>query len=607
VVAALERHVEPDRGGLSGTMMDEQDQEYQPKLADYVATLRRRWPSAAVAFVVVVAIGAGVALLWPPVYRSMSTVLIEQQAIPEDLVRSTISSFADQRIQLIKQRVMTTVKLLEIIREHGLYADDFDSKPREVIIDRMRRDIKVATISADVVDPRSGQPMAATIAFTVAYDNRSPVLAARVANQLTSLFLQGNSETRREQAAEASTFLTEETKRLSDEMQTLEGRLAAFKEKNVEKLPELAQFNLQLANRTEDELAQVRRDRSAIQERRVLLRAQLAQLHPDRDTLAANGEAMLPPAERLRGLESYLSSIRGIYTADHPDVVRTEKSIAALRKQLGIEDDRAADDIERELADLRVERTALLDRYQPLHPDVVRLDRRIEAAEERLRTATATATPAAEARAPDNPAYLSVQSQIDIDEVELASLEQKERALKTKLADIERRIAETPGVERDFYAIARDLDNARRQHQEVSAKQMSAVVSQNLEMDSKGEHFTLIEPPLVPERPVAPNRWLIVALSVVLGLGASVGLIALREALDGSVRGARELEHLVGASPLGIIPLILTADERRAKGRQRVQLAAATTVAFVALVVLAHLFVAPLDVLWFAALRRFGV
>jgi uncharacterized protein involved in exopolysaccharide biosynthesis len=285
--------------------------------------------------------------------------------------------------------------------------------------------------------------------------------------------------------------------------------------------------------------------------------------------------------------------------------VRTEKSIAALRKQLGIEE-LGTEDLERELADLRTERAALLDRYQPLHPDVVRLDRRIEAAEEQLRApAEPVAAPAASA--PDNPAYLSVRSQIDIDDVELAALDQKEVTLRAKLTDLERRIAETPGVERDYYALARDIDNARRQHQEVSGKQMEAVVSQNLEMDSKGERFTPIEPPLVPERPVAPNRWLILGLAVVLALGGAVGVIALKEALDGSVRGTSELEHLVGAAPLGIIPMIVTTDEKRAKGRRRIGFAAATTAAVVTAVVLAHFFLAPLDVLWFMALRRFGV
>src|SRR5512139_815518 len=147
--------------------MDDQQYDFEWNLGDYLGALRRRALAATLTFVSVLVIGAVVAVAWPPTYRSTATILIEQQEIPQDLVRSTITSFADQRIQLINQRVMTTANLLEIIREHGLYADEFDRKPREVVIDRMRRDIHMDMISANVVDPRSGQPTTATIAFTV--------------------------------------------------------------------------------------------------------------------------------------------------------------------------------------------------------------------------------------------------------------------------------------------------------------------------------------------------------------------------------------------------------------------------------------------------------
>ena len=56
------------------------------------------------------------ALLLPPTYRSSATILIEQQEIPQDLVRSVITSFADQRVQVISQRVMTTQNLLSAHR-----------------------------------------------------------------------------------------------------------------------------------------------------------------------------------------------------------------------------------------------------------------------------------------------------------------------------------------------------------------------------------------------------------------------------------------------------------------------------------------------------------
>jgi uncharacterized protein involved in exopolysaccharide biosynthesis len=267
------------------------------------------------------------------------------------------------------------------------------------------------------------------------------------------------------------------------------------------------------------------------------------------------------------------------------------------------------ENLEQELKALREQRAALLDKYNEEHPDVVRLDRQISATTERLAAAPdnrSDADAAAPQRA-DNPIYVQFAAQRASADLELKSLTQKEAELRSKRAELENRLLQTPGVERDYHSLARDLESARLKYQEVNAKQMEAVVSQNLENGSKAERFSLIEPPLLPQRPIAPNRWLILALGAVLALVAGFGAVALREALDGSVRGPRELERLMNMLPLGIIPAILTPEEVLAKSRQRVRVTVATVGTLLALVVVAHFFVAPLDVLWFAALRRFGV
>jgi polysaccharide biosynthesis transport protein len=436
----------------------------------------------------------------------------------------------------------------------------------------------------------------------VGYDNRSPQLATQVANELTTLYLQQNSQTRRQQAAEASAFLAEETKRLSQEIATLEAKVADFKQANVDRLPELAALNQQFLNRAEQDLAEVKRQRSVLDERRGYLEAQLAQLSPSRETLAGDSAATLEPADRLRALESYLANVAGVYSDSHPDVVRTRNAIAALRAQLGVADS-GADDAEQELADLRTERAGLLTRYEAAHPDVVRLDRKIEAAKQRLEAARAG--PAAKPRA-TNPVYVQLQAQLAGDAAERESLVAKEGELSKKLDELEQRVAQTPVVERDYSALVRDLESARFKYQEVSAKQREAVVSQNLEMDAKAERFNLIEPPLMPERPVSPNRWLIVLLTAVLSIVAAVSGVAASEAFDGSVRGAADFERLLGIAPLGVIPAILTADDRWRGGKRRLQAAAAVAVATVVAIALVHVFVAPIDAIWFGALRRFG-
>jgi succinoglycan biosynthesis transport protein ExoP len=573
--------------------------------SDYIGVVRRRWKLAAVTAAVVLVVGLVISLSWPPTYRSTATILIEQQEIPQDLVRSTITSFADQRIQLINQRVMITSNLLDIIRQNGLYADDFDSKPREEIIERMRRDIHMDMVSANVLDPRNGQPTRATIAFTVGYDNRVAALAARVANQLTSLYLQQNSETRRQQAAEAVSFLGEEAQRLAGEISTYETRLAEFKQANRERLPELATLNQQFMNRAEEDLADVRRQRNLLDERRAYLEAQLAQLSPSRDAAGGSADMTMDPAERLRTLEAYLANVSGVYTESHPDVVRTRSMVAALRAQLGVSTATTAADVEQELAELRTTRDALLQRYEPQHPDVVRVESQIAATESRLsemQTKAAPPTPRA-----TNPVYMQLQSQLQSDSLQRQQLDAREGELHKRISELEERLAQTPGVERDYSALARGLESTRLKYQEVSTKQREAVVSQNLEMDAKSEHFSLIEPPLLPQRPISPNRFLILAAAFVLALVGAASGVALRELFDNSVKGPTDFERLLGVAPLGVIPAIFTTEDLRLRGRRRVQVVAATAVAVLVAIVLAHVFIAPLDALWFGALRRFGV
>src|SRR5215471_12320633 len=85
-------------------------------LRDRWLAVRRRMPLLLSLLLLLIAATTALAFLWPATYTSTGTILIEQQELPTDLVRSTISSFADQRLQVIKQRVMTTENLFAIIQ-----------------------------------------------------------------------------------------------------------------------------------------------------------------------------------------------------------------------------------------------------------------------------------------------------------------------------------------------------------------------------------------------------------------------------------------------------------------------------------------------------------
>ena len=158
-------------------------------LGDYLAILKRRRWQLIVPAVLIFAAAAAAALLLPPVYKSTATILVEQQEIPQDLVRTTVTSFAAERIQVISQRVMTTAKLGEIIERFNLYPDERRKVPLSDVVEKMREHIDLDMIDADVIDPRSGRASEATIAFTLGYQSDSPQLAQKVANEMVSLYL----------------------------------------------------------------------------------------------------------------------------------------------------------------------------------------------------------------------------------------------------------------------------------------------------------------------------------------------------------------------------------------------------------------------------------
>ena len=181
--------------------------------AQFEALRRRIWPMLGV-FVTVLVAAIAAAMLWPATYRSMGTILIEQQEVPLDFVRSAVTSYADERLEVISQRVMTSSNLLDIIEKHNLYADERGEMTREQLVERMRANVQRDMISADVIDPRGGGARKATIAFAVGFESDSPQVASRVANDLVTLYLQKNIETRKQLAAGTTSFLTEEAEKM---------------------------------------------------------------------------------------------------------------------------------------------------------------------------------------------------------------------------------------------------------------------------------------------------------------------------------------------------------------------------------------------------------
>lgn len=594
-------------------LMETETQEYYENtgknLKDYLATVWRRKFQIVIISTLLILLAIAFSLGLSSVFRSSSTILIEQQEIPQDLVRTTITSYADQRIQVISQRVMTSANLWKVIQKYDLYKEMREKKPRELVIKAMRDDISLDTLSAEVVDPRSGKPVQATIAFTLAYDSESPSLAQKVANELTSLFLKENVKSRTQMASDTLNFLQEEGRKLEQKIKFLEKNLAEFKEKNVNKLPELTQLNTQLMDRTERELYDVERDIRLLKERKIYLTSELSQLNPSSSILSEQGERVLSPAGRLKMIQAEYLRLSAVYSSEHPDILRMEKEIKGLEDEVGVTD--SSDHIKDQLVDLNNKLLEAQEQYSKNHPTVMRLrsvinELEIAYNEQQKNKKSNPSVYKADLEA-DNPAYIQLKTQLQAAESELLSQNKSAENLRDKLKLLENRLIETPQVERTYNELTRDYENAAMEYREIKAKQMDAQLAESMEIGRKGERFTLIEPPLLPEQPIKPNRIAILVLGVFASMVIGLGSAFLMDTIDGNLHGRKAVFNLLGEYPLSSIPYIMT-DAEVVRRSMLVKIGVVSVGAFLLLAMLVfHLLIMPLDTFGYVMMRRLGV
>jgi hypothetical protein len=202
---------------------------------------------------------------------------------------------------------------------------------------------------------------------------------------------------------------------------------------------------------------------------------------------------------------------------------------------------------------------------------------------------------------------MSIVTQIELGKQEAAGIKARTAEVRGRLAALNSRIQETPSVELAYRELVRDHENAVAKYQELRAKQMQAQVAVEMEKDSKGERFSLIEPPQYPEKATEPNRKKMLAMAMFGSVGSGVGAGYLAEMLYRSVTSPRVLSGLLEAPLLGVVPRV--ENEQQRARRRRLITIALVALAFLAVVALlaVHFLYMPLDTLWYVAMRRLGI
>jgi len=447
----------------------------------------------------------------PDRFRAETLILAAGQSMSESYVRNTVASdtTTKDRLPSISQQILSRPRLEKIIESLDLYADLRQTKPMEAAVEQMRDKIEIKTIEGSE-------------AFRVTYEAASPVVAMKVTEELAGLFIEENSKDRTALAAQTSAFLASQLEDARKRLVEQEKRLEAYRLKYGPELPTQLQSNLQVIQTTEARIQALNEGINRDRDRRLLVARQLADLTSEQGA-ADSGVALGVP---------------GTSTAAQLDTARAELGALELR-------------------------------LTPKHPDLLRARQQVADLEARVRAEAATSSEEARTRPPSAAEIAKRNKQKEL-EAEIESLDhqvaekvEEESEQRASLNMYQERVESVPTRESELVAITRDYDTLQGIYRSLLAKKEDSTIAEHLEQRQVIEQFKILDPPHLPERPFSPNRRLIDLGGALGGLLFGVVLAAFIEFFDKRVKIEADLRAVIDLPMLSMIPVIVTARERR--------------------------------------------
>ena len=299
-------------------------------LSSILGILKRRALYFLVPAILIMAGGSTVVMLLPAIYRSQATILVESQQIPSELVRSTVTALADERLQVIQQKTISRDNVLALAKKFSLFQNKTDISASE-LADMVRERVEIAQINLSKTGRRAATDKL-VITFTVSYEDENPQRAAGVANELVTSILTADAQARVTQAADTSRFLDEESKRLASSLAEVEDEISKLRLENSKSLPEKLSFNMSLNERLEKDITDIDRELQGIEESRRLLAFE------ENVRMTAGNGGFRPSdqsqtATRIEALKADIATKSAVYADSHPEMRALRGALAAMQAE----------------------------------------------------------------------------------------------------------------------------------------------------------------------------------------------------------------------------------------------------------------------------------
>jgi len=469
--------------------------------ADVKRILRRYWWIPTFMTLVMGGVGLTASLVLPKKYTSSTVVLVEQPTVPKDLIRPVITDDLNQRMASMKAQILSRSRLEMIINKFDLYGQQRSTTHIEDLVEKLK-----GSINVELIQPLTGSTNHEPPGFNVSVTFDNPQLAQQICQEITSAFMEQNTTLRVTNSNRVSQFLTQQLEDAKAKLDEQDQKLAQFKAEHLVSMPEQEQANLTLLGTMNSQLDATTQALTRAQEDQSL-----------NETLLNQQEA------------NWKATQTGQQNPETQD-----QELATLQEQL----------------------SALLAKYTPEHPDMVKLKAQIEDLKKRMGEAPPTKSSAASTQAAlrEPPSIQQLRAKIKQDEFNIADLTKRQAKIEEQIRGVQGRVQASPVVEQELKELTRNYQTASDIYNDLLRKRESSVMATDLEHQQEGETFRVVDSPSLPSTPSFPKKTVFLGGGGGSGFALSLGILYLLALSDKAIYSERDVEVCLKLPVLAVVP-----------------------------------------------------
>ena len=447
---------------------------------------RKRWIALGVAWVLCIAGWFAVAAI-PNQYEASARVYVDADAVLTPLLRGlALDNTPSSQLELLQHTVLSRPNLEKLISKTDLELTVSGPADLERLVFNLAETIRITPQTQNL--------------FTISYRATSAKLAYDVVQAMLTIFIESKTGTNRSDMENARQFLEQQITQYEQKLRLSEAKRAEFRIKYMDLLPQDANGGLSHLEAARNILAGLQEQLTQAKQHRDLIKQELDST-PDALDPGEMAAAGMPTAgggnQALMDAERRLAELRLKYTENHPDVISAKQMVEQLKSSLA---------------------------GQP--------------------APAAAGHQAARAHVTLNPVHEQLKLKMLDAESEISSLE-RQIADQTKDRDRLEAIARgVPGLMAEYADLNRDYDVLRRNHEELLARREQMHIASAADTEADKVKLEVVDPPQVPQNPVAPKRAMLDTAVLLLGLAGGVGFAMMLLQFDSSFQTMDELRKL---------------------------------------------------------------